>query len=39
MTLSVEDTDGTILKMLKAGAVGYLVKDTKKEFLKKLYKK
>lgn len=33
MALSVEDADGTILKMLKAGAVGYLLKDTKKEVL------
>lgn len=35
MALSVEDTDSTILKMLKAGAVGYLLKDTKKEILEK----
>jgi len=35
MGLSVEDTDNTILKMLKAGAVGYLLKDTKKEVLEK----
>lgn len=35
MALSVEDADGTILKMLKAGAVGYLLKDTKKEVLEK----
>ncbi|WP_298762361.1 response regulator transcription factor [uncultured Polaribacter sp.] len=33
MALSVEDEDLTILKMLKAGAVGYLLKDTKKEIL------
>lgn len=33
MALSVEDADGTILKMLKAGAVGYLLKDTKKQVL------
>ncbi len=33
MALSVEDADGTILKMLKAGAVGYLLKDTKKDVL------
>lgn len=33
MALSVEDEDITILKMLKAGAVGYLLKDTKKEIL------
>ncbi|OSY88729.1 ligand-binding protein SH3 [Tenacibaculum holothuriorum] len=33
MALSVEDADGTILKMLKAGAGGYLLKDTKKEVL------
>lgn len=30
MALSVEDDDTTILKMLKAGAHGYLLKDTKK---------
>mgnify|MGYP000545453616 CR=1 FL=1 len=35
MALSVEDANGTILKMLKAGAVGYLLKDTKKEILEK----
>ncbi|WP_407704734.1 response regulator transcription factor [Tenacibaculum tangerinum] len=35
MALSVEDADSTILKMLKAGAVGYLLKDTKKEILEK----
>lgn len=35
MALSVEDADGTILKMLKAGAVGYLLKDTQKEVLEK----
>ncbi len=35
LALSVEDTDGTILKMLKAGAVGYLLKDTKKQILEK----
>jgi DNA-binding NarL/FixJ family response regulator len=35
MALSVEDADNTILKMLKAGAVGYLLKDTKKEVLEK----
>lgn len=35
MALSVEDADGTILKMLKAGAVGYLLKDSKKEVLEK----
>ena len=35
MALSVEDSDNTILKMLKAGAVGYLLKDTKKEILEK----
>ena len=33
MALSVEDTDTTILKMLKAGAVGYLLKDTEKRVL------
>ncbi|CAL2102772.1 DNA-binding response regulator, NarL/FixJ family, contains REC and HTH domains [Tenacibaculum sp. 190130A14a] len=35
MALSVEDADGTILKMLKAGAVGYLLKDTQKGVLEK----
>ncbi|MFK8059648.1 MAG: response regulator [Polaribacter sp.] len=30
MALSVEDADTTILKMLKAGAIGYLLKDTEK---------
>lgn len=33
MALSVEDADTTILKMLKAGAVGYLLKDTEKKVL------
>ncbi|MGB1282944.1 MAG: response regulator [Polaribacter sp.] len=33
MALSVEDADHTILKMLKAGAVGYLLKDTEKSAL------
>ena len=33
MALSVEDADTTILKMLKAGAVGYLLKDTEKSVL------
>lgn len=33
VALSVEDTDTTILKMLKAGAVGYLLKDTEKKVL------
>ncbi len=35
MALSVEDANNTILKMLKAGAVGYLLKDTQKEILEK----
>ena len=35
MALSVEDADNTILKMLKAGAVGYLLKDTQKGVLEK----
>ncbi|WP_369048827.1 response regulator [Tenacibaculum sp. UWU-22] len=35
MALSVEDTDTTILKMIQAGAVGYLLKDTEKEVLYK----
>lgn len=33
MALSVEDADASILKMLKAGAVGYLLKDTEKRVL------
>lgn len=33
MALSVEDAEVTILKMLKAGAVGYLLKDTEKSVL------
>lgn len=33
MALSVEDEDFTILKMLKAGAAGYLLKDTEKSVL------
>ena len=33
MALSVEDADATILKMLKAGAIGYLLKDTEKSVL------
>ena len=35
MALSVEDADITILKMLKAGAVGYLLKDTEKTVLER----
>lgn len=35
MALSVEDDDSTILKMLKAGAIGYLLKDTEKNTLEK----
>lgn len=35
MALSVEDDDSTMLKMLKAGAVGYLLKDTEKSILEK----
>ena len=35
MALSVEDEDTTVLKMLKAGAVGYLLKDTEKSVLEK----
>ena len=35
MALSVEDEDNTVLKMLKAGAVGYLLKDTEKSILEK----
>ena len=33
MALSVEDDDNTIIKMLKAGAIGYLLKDTEKSVL------
>ncbi|QXP64097.1 response regulator transcription factor [Polaribacter sp. HaHaR_3_91] len=35
MALSVEDEDATILKMLKVGAIGYLLKDTEKVVLEK----
>ncbi|MBU3010857.1 response regulator transcription factor [Polaribacter vadi] len=35
MALSVEDDDKTVLKMLKAGAIGYLLKDTEKSVLEK----
>lgn len=35
MALSVEDDDKTVLKMLKAGAIGYLLKDTEKRILEK----
>lgn len=35
MALSVEDDNNTILKMLKAGAIGYLLKDTEKCVLEK----
>jgi DNA-binding NarL/FixJ family response regulator len=35
MALSVEDDDATVLKMLRAGAVGYLLKDTEKSILEK----
>jgi DNA-binding NarL/FixJ family response regulator len=35
MALSVEDDDITVLKMLKVGAVGYLLKDTEKSVLEK----
>lgn len=35
MALSVEDDDITVLKMLKAGAIGYLLKDTEKTVLEK----
>ena len=33
IALSVEGTEGTIIKMLKAGAKGYLLKDVEKEIL------
>lgn len=35
MALSVEDDDKTVLKMLQAGAIGYLLKDTEKSILEK----
>lgn len=35
LALSVEDDDRTILKMLHAGAIGYLLKDTEKKVLEK----
>ncbi|MGJ8744116.1 response regulator transcription factor [Polaribacter sp.] len=35
MALSVEDDNSTVLKMLKAGAIGYLLKDTEKVVLEK----
>ncbi len=35
MGLSVEDEDSTILKMLRVGAIGYLLKDTEKSVLEK----
>lgn len=35
IALSVEDNDAVILKMLKAGAIGYLLKDTEKAVLEK----
>ncbi|KOY51234.1 response regulator transcription factor [Polaribacter dokdonensis] len=35
MALSIEDDDKTVLKMIKAGAVGYLLKDTEKSVLEK----
>jgi len=38
MALSVEDDDVTMLKMLKAGAIGYLLKDTEKSVLEKSLK-
>jgi len=33
LALSIEENEDTILKMLRAGAKGYLMKDTKKEIL------
>lgn len=33
LALSVEENEETILKMLRAGAVGYLLKDTRKDIL------
>jgi len=33
LALSIEENENTILKMLRAGAKGYLMKDTKKEVL------
>ncbi|OAB78596.1 response regulator [Cochleicola gelatinilyticus] len=34
LALSIEENENTILKMLRAGAKGYLMKDTKKEVLR-----
>jgi DNA-binding NarL/FixJ family response regulator len=35
LALSIEEDEYTILKMLRAGAKGYLMKDTKKDILEK----
>lgn len=35
LALSIEEDENTIIKMLRAGAKGYLMKDTKKEILEK----
>ena len=35
MAMSAEDNDNTILKMLKAGAVGYLLKNAEKDILQR----
>ena len=39
LALSIEEDEYTILKMLRAGARGYLLKDTKKEILKEAMQK
>lgn len=39
LALSIEEDEYTILKMLRAGAKGYLMKDTKKEILKEALQK
>lgn len=38
LALSVEDDENTVLKMLRAGAKGYLLKDTEKSILEKALK-
>lgn len=38
LALSIEEDENTILKMLRAGAKGYLMKDTKKEILEEALK-
>lgn len=38
LALSIEEDEDTILRMLRAGAKGYLIKDTKKEILEQALK-